>query len=328
MDQHDILNLRERIGDEHLGRRLRAQTDLSVQLLGSGRGRFHFENTPQFIKLLQLFLWLTRLRSKGERNALKTVTHENVVEIRGIPAPFEGMGILHLSDLHIDGCVGFGRHLAGIVKGLDFDLCVLTGDFRFYDVGQYDKIVAELTDLLPELQCRFGIFGILGNHDFIEMVPILERMGIRMLLNESVALRQDSQELWLTGLDDVHLYGLHDMDKAMGDIPPDSEAPRIALIHSPELIPEAAAAGFDLYLTGHTHAGQICLPNGWAPLINARCPRRHTAGAWQFGTRETGAAGQGMAGYTSAGTGSSGVFVRFFCPPEIVVHRLQRATSD
>ena len=57
---------------------------------------------------------------------------------------------------------------------------------------------------------------------------------------------------------------------------------RILLAHSPEVIPEASERGFCLYLTGHTHAGQICLPGGWPPMVNARCPRRYIAGAWTF----------------------------------------------
>ena len=92
---------------------------------------------------------------------------------------------------------------------------------------------------------------------------------------------------------------------------------RILLAHSPEVIPEASERGFCLYLTGHTHAGQICLPGGWPPMVNARCPRRYIAGAWTF---------NGMAGYTSRGTGSSGVFARFNCPPEVVIHILRTSS--
>jgi predicted MPP superfamily phosphohydrolase len=57
------------------------------------------------------------------------------------------------------------------------------------------------------------------------------------------------------------------------------------------------------------------LPGGIPVLVNAKCARRYIAGVWQH---------NGMAGYTSRGVGSSGVFARFFCPPEIVIHVLRR----
>ena len=340
MDEHSLLELRDRIGDEHLGRRLRAQVDLTVRILGQGRARFHFENVPFFIEIVKLVLRVTGLHSQGRRNALALTVRENRAAIRDLPAPFDGLRVLHLSDLHLDGYPGFGQHIANAISGLDFDVCVLTGDFRFFGSGQYHTLAAELDALAPALACRFGVYGILGNHDFIEMVPMIEARGIRMLLNESVALTtggphpslartsafppkvggdrggaEAEASLWLVGLEDAHLYGLHDFDKGLRDVPPD--APRILLIHSPEVIPEAGSRGFGLYLTGHTHGGQFCLPGGWGPYANARCPRRYAAGAWQY---------NGMAGYTSWGTGSSGVFARFFCPPEIVIHTLRPTT--
>jgi uncharacterized protein len=329
MDQYDIQALRERIGDTHLGERMRAQVDLSVQLLGQGKGGFHLENVPQFIKVLRLVLRVTGLYARGNRNALDVRIRENRVLIRGLPAPFEGLRIAQLSDLHLDGQPGFGQHLARLMEDQRFDLCVLTGDFRFYDSGGHAPVETELRDLMPALQCHLGVYGILGNHDFIEMVPGLESLGIRMLLNESVEHTLDGHSLWMTGLDDAHLYGLHDLETATKALPPRDQAPRILLAHSPELIPEAAAYAFDLYLAGHTHAGQICLPGGWAPIINARCPRKYTAGAWRFRAAETdGREPWELRGYTSSGTGSSGVFVRFFCPPEITIHRLTRAEAE
>ncbi len=317
IDEHSLLELRERIGDEHLGQRLRAQVDLTLRILGQGRARFHFENVPFFIEIVKLALRVTGLHSQGQRNALDLTVRENQVAIRDFPAPFDGLRILHLSDLHLDGYLGFGQHIANAISGLDFDVCVLTGDFRFFGSGQYHTLATELDALAPALACRFGVYGILGNHDFIEMVPMIEARGIRMLLNESVALTTGGTSLWLVGLEDAHLYGLHDFDKGLCDVPPD--APRILLIHSPEVIPEAGSRGFGLYLTGHTHGGQFCLPGGWGPYANARCPRRYTAGPWQY---------DGMAGYTSWGTGSPGVFARFFCPPEIVIHKLEKLATN
>ena len=87
------------------------------------------------------------------------------------------------------------------------------------------------------------------------------------------------------------------------------------LSHTPELYRQAAHAGFDLMLCGHTHGGQICLPGGVPVLTNADCPRRYCAGRWRH---------HRMHGYTSRGTGVSMVDVRLNCPPEVTLHRLRR----
>jgi predicted MPP superfamily phosphohydrolase len=67
-------------------------------------------------------------------------------------------------------------------------------------------------------------------------------------------------------------------------------------------------------LSGHTHGGQICLPGGIALMTNAACPRPFCKGAWRY---------HAMQGYTSVGSGSSVVGVRFNCLPEITLHHLR-----
>jgi predicted MPP superfamily phosphohydrolase len=254
---------------------------------------------------------------QGQRNALDLQVRERIVPVPGLPAELDGLRILQLSDLHLDGLPGLGANTARRIAGHAFDLAVLTGDYRYHTTGTYAQVEAELADLIPALSCRFGVYGILGNHDFIEMVPLLQRLGVRMLVNEAVRLGEGDGSLWLVGLDDPHFYGMHDFRRALSGVPAD--AARLLLVHSPEVIPEAAAHGFRVYLCGHTHAGQICLPNGAPIMVNARCPRRFAAGAWQS---------DGVAGYTSAGVGGSGVVVRFFCPPEGVIHVLRPAAHS
>jgi predicted MPP superfamily phosphohydrolase len=311
MDENDLLALRQRLGDDHLGARLRIQVDRSLRIKGQGRGGLHFENFSPMIRAVGMVLRLTGLDVRAQRNALALTVHERSVTIRALPPAFNGLRVLHLSDLHLDGYPGFGGRIAAAVRGQQFDLAVLTGDFRFYDAGRYQPLAAELAALVPALACRLGVYGILGNHDFIEMAPLIEQAGVRLLLNEAVALELSGARLWLVGLDDAHFYGLHDFQKAQKDIP--ATEPRLLLVHSPEVTSEAAAHGFCLYLAGHTHGGQMCLPGGFAPYINVRCTRDQRVGAWRQ---------DGMEGYTSAGVGSSGVFGRFFCPPEIVIHQL------
>ena len=80
----------------------------------------------------------------------------------------------------------------------------------------------------------------------------------------------------------------------------------VLLSHTPEPYRHAAHAGFDLMLCGHTHGGQICLPNGRPVLTDADSPRSLARGAWRY---------NGMTGYTATGSGTSIVDVRLNCPP-------------
>lgn len=311
VDGDALARLRARLGDEHVGRRLRMQVEQVARVLGRDRRRAALERGSALGRAVRMGLELTALTKRGVANALDLRLREHRVPIRRLPAAFEGFTILHLSDVHLDGHPELVERIAELIRGVRFDVAVITGDFRFHDVGSYGHLATLYARLAPRLRGSHGVFGVLGNHDCLEMVPLLEAAGVRMLVNESVALRRGVDTLWLVGLDDAHRYRSHDLDRALAGVPVD--AARVLLAHSPEVVEEASERGIDLYLTGHTHGGQLCLPGGWPLFINARAPRRYARGAW---TR------RGMRGYTSTGTGSSGVFARFFSPPEVVLHHL------
>ncbi len=311
-DEVTLEALRERVGEDYLALRLRAQVDRTLRVKGHGRSRFHLENVRALYALLERFLRLTGLHETGRRNALDVQVRERAVYLPGLPRGLDGLRILQITDLHLDGHPGIGANAAAAIRGQQFDVCVITGDFRWRVSGNFAQIEADMRALMPALACPLGVYGILGNHDVIEMVPFLQRLGVRMLLNEAVELPFKGESLWLVGLDDPHYYGLHDFQRGLARVPPDAAC--LLLVHSPEVIEEACRHYFLMYLTGHTHAGQICLPNGRPLLVNARCARQYAAYAWQHGA---------LAGYTSAGIGASGVFARFFCPPEAVIHELR-----
>src|SRR5437868_6226869 len=81
----------------------------------------------------------------------------------------------------------------------------------------------------------------------------LEAMGIRLLLNESEALVRDDHRIFLAGIDDDHYFRTGDVTRAAAQIPPG--ACSILLSHTPEVFRDAAQAGFNLLLSGHTHGG-------------------------------------------------------------------------
>jgi uncharacterized protein len=209
---------------------------------------------------LELGLKVTGLHARGMRNAGDTQVNRFEIALDDLPAAFDGYTILHMSDLHIDGPLDLDASIERALDGVEVDLCVLTGDYRYRLGGNYEDATVRMASIVKHIRARDGIYGILGNHDFGTMVPKLEDIGIRILLNDHAMLRRGGDEIQLIGLDDVHAYQLvADAAAALSGMP---AGYRILLQHSPELLDEAEAADVALYLTGHTHGGQICLPGG------------------------------------------------------------------
>jgi predicted MPP superfamily phosphohydrolase len=278
----------------------------------SRRGKLRqAENVRVIKRLLDAGLWATGLQRRGVRNALSPVLKHLRFSFDTLPDAFHGFKILHLSDLHIDGLAGLVEGVQPILQRLDVDLCVLTGDYRFRTTGSCQGVYPPMRHLLASVNARQGIVGVLGNHDVSEMVPEFERLGVRMLLNSALEIQQEAHSLWVVGVDDPHYYGCDDLPGALLDVPP--EAFKILLVHTPELLSEAHQHGVHLYLCGHTHGGQICLPFFGPVITHASCPRKYVRGVWQYGT---------VKGYTSPGVGCSGVAARFLCPPELVLIEL------
>jgi predicted MPP superfamily phosphohydrolase len=304
--------LQARVGKIHLRQRLGIERDYERRLFGQGRNFFHIENWYSLRSIIRNSLRLVLLHGRARRNARRIQVRHNRIPLVGLPKAFDNYTILQVSDLHLDMADDFPHALIEAVRQVDYDLCVLTGDFRGETFGPYAPAIDGMRQVRPHLQGE--VYAVLGNHDTICMVPALEAMGIRMLLNERVTLDRGGERIYLAGIDDAHYYRADNIEKAADAIP--EAAVSILLAHTPEIYRHAAHADFSLMLCGHTHGGQICLPGGIPLMCNARCPRAFCAGAWSY---------QGMTGYTSAGSGACVVDVRLNCPPEITLHTLQYA---
>jgi predicted MPP superfamily phosphohydrolase len=312
LNEATLLLLQERVGKVHLQQRLGIERDSKHKIFGQGRNLFHIENWYSSRSLIRNSLRLMLLHGRGRRNARKLVVRHNHITVSGLPAAFNDYTILQISDLHIDMAPDFPHVLIERLRQVEYDLCVLTGDFRAETYGPYDATLEAMQQVCEHLQG--DVYGVLGNHDTICMVPGLEAMGVNMLLNEQVALQRGDDTIYLAGVDDPHYYRADNLEKAADSIP--NDAVSILLAHSPEIYRNASHADFNILLCGHTHAGQICLPGGIPLICNAQCPRAFCRGAWNY---------RGMAGYTSAGSGASLVDIRINCPPEITLHHLQCA---
>jgi len=310
MTENLLRQLDERLGPLHARQRLKIELDHEAQVFGQGLTFFHLENWLSAPAVIRTALKLTGLYWRARRNAERIVIKRNELEFARLPPAFDGFTILHLSDLHADMNVVAMRRMIELVSGMQYNLCVLTGDYRGKTFGPFEATL----EILAKIRARLKqpIYGVLGNHDTIRMVPAMEAMDIRMLLNECDAIIRGGQRIFLAGIDDAHFFRADNIEKAALLIP--NGAFSILLSHTPEVYRQAAHANFNLMLSGHTHGGQLCLPGSIPIKLEAVLPRRMGAGAWRY---------HDMSGYTSVGAGSSVLPVRLNCPPEISLHCLR-----
>ncbi|MGH7033546.1 MAG: metallophosphoesterase, partial [Stellaceae bacterium] len=229
-----------------------------------------------------------------------------------LPRAFEGYRILHLSDTHLDCLPNLATVARAMLKSVEVDLVVLTGDIHGRHRAPLQDSVGPLAAMLEGLEPRDGRIAVLGNHDPAAMAEALEDLGFAVLINRSTTLERGAERLVLTGHDDVHRFFTPAARTALGAAPPGF---RIALVHSAEMADHAEAEGYSLYLCGHTHGGQLCLPGGRPVLTHLRRCRFGARGAWRCGR---------MVGYTSNGLGVSGAPLRYNCPGEMAVITLHR----
>jgi len=252
------------------------------------------------------------------------------VPIRDLPAAFDGIRLVQISDTHLGRFVP-ATFIAEVVEqaiALRPDVVLMTGDYVFGGTEHIDPAAAGLRPLAERLS-GIPLLAVLGNHDWYADAPrmrrALESIGVRMLDNARVYLDAASRRvsdrfegapaLCFAGVGDFWTDRV-DLAAALEGVPED--VPRVLLSHNPDvaetLVP-ISGRRVDLMLSGHTHGGQVNLP-----LIGARfAPSR-------YGAKYAGGLVQGPACpvVISRGIGMSIAPVRFRVPPEIVEITLVR----
>jgi uncharacterized protein len=253
--------------------------------------------------------------------------------------PSEGpasLDVLHLSDLH------FVRHDEGKRRFLErlprADVTIVTGDF----LAEPEAVEATVA-AVRSTRGRLASWFVLGSNDLFvprplnyfryfrprerrrrssprgrgaELVEQLRADGWEDLTNVRRSGALDGLEIELLGLDDAHVER-HDLR-----IAPRREPGRfgVAVMHSPDSSPEAAACGYDLIAAGHTHGGQVRLPLVGALITNSIMPRRLASGLIRLG-------GAWMSLSPGLGTSKYAPF-RFLCRPEATLLELRRRPAD
>jgi predicted MPP superfamily phosphohydrolase len=268
------------------------------------------------VPLLALLSTLVGLFNARRRARVVTIE----VPIDDLPPALDGFTIVQISDIHVGPTIK-GRYVDAIVDAVNRlkpDLIAVTGDVVDGTVPQLTRH----TQPLSRLSARHGAFLVTGNHEYYAganaWIAEFRRLGLNVLLNEHVIVDHDGARAVIAGVTDYsagHHDPLHRSDPvaALAGAPGDVLI-KVLLAHQPRSAEAAAAAGFTLQLSGHTHGGQF-FP--WNFFVRLQQP--YTAGLARL---------DGLWVYTSRGTGYWGPPKRLGAPSEITRVRLVPGEPD
>jgi predicted MPP superfamily phosphohydrolase len=229
--------------------------------------------------------------------------------------------ILQISDLHIERITRRESKLTNLVDEIKPDIIALTGDYLNLSYVSDLQSQKEVKRILSQLKAPGGVYAVLGGPtvDDRDIVPeLFEELPIRLMKNEWEEIKINGEKsVVLLGLDcsqNIDADGAN-LNLLVGRSP--NSGPRVLLYHTPDLMPQASTLGIDLYLSGHTHGGQVRVPFYGAILTSSMYGKKYEMGRYQEGKTVL---------YVSRGVGLEGLGaprMRFLSPPEITLFTLK-----
>jgi predicted MPP superfamily phosphohydrolase len=159
------------------------------------------------------------LSASGDRAKEKIEVTRHSLRIENLPAAFDRLRIVHLTDIHHSKYVSFNKvyRMVELANRQHPDLVFLTGDYITWS----KKFIEPVSEALGDLKSR-GVYAVLGNHDFrvdaAMMTHALQRVDIKVLRNASRRIDYKGESLWVAGVDE-YSYGQSDISKALLNVP-------------------------------------------------------------------------------------------------------------
>jgi hypothetical protein len=249
-------------------------------------------------------------------------THKPTINHIDLPVPqlINGLNILHLSDLHMENISVTPQRLLSLVKGQPIDIIALTGDYleRRKNIPKFLEYIKALKKLNP----KYGVYAVLGNHDYLLgedinlLIKQMEKLGCVVLKNESVTLKIGHQLLHIIGIDDHHSRHSN-VKAAYRNV--SEEGAKLVLTHDPNVVVAMKAYDFDYLLSGHFHGGQIHWPKPYHLKRMGHLPKLNIVkGLHQWNNCHF---------YISEGLGQTGLNIRLRSRPEITLHHIGAKVS-
>lgn len=278
--------------------------------------------TRLLLILLLIFLLILIYGRFGGTSGL--LTYEYRVDTDKIDDAFDGLKIVHFSDLHYLRITD-SKVLEGIIKEINLinpDIVVFTGDLIDMDFDLNEEEEKKLIELLKTIKAKYGKYAVRGNHDYVkeeeDIKRIFEESDFNLLLNDyDIIYGKEDEKIFIGGVDN-YSYDKADIDKVMKYFDDNEDISyKIILVHEPDYITKITNYDVDLVLAGHSHNGQINIPyikNLFLPYGSKKYYEHY------YKVDNTPL-------YISSGIGVSKINFRLFNKPSINFYRINKVTS-
>lgn len=262
---------------------------------------------------LRLLARLSLVPREAFEEARTITVTETEIELRHWPSVFDGLRVAFLTDLHASPQTpcAFLERVVDETNRLQPDLILLGGDY----VTRGTEYIRPVAQVLGKLRAPLGIYGVMGNHDHVAgTAPIrsaLQQVGIVDVTNSGRWLKVDGSRVRIAGVGDLW-HDRQDLNAALAGVT--DRDPVILLSHNPDYAMKLTDLRVGLVLSGHTHGGQIRLPQVGALITNSKYGSRLLSGLISIDILQL---------YVSRGVGTVVVPLRYGSPPEIALLTLR-----
>ncbi len=242
---------------------------------------------------------------------------EHPIYIKNWPAELSGLSIAFITDIHVGSPHITLEKLQTIVEQTNImqpDLILLGGDYVIKGIiGGHSVSSKDIISVLSKLHARYGVYGVLGNHDWWDDAPRIHsefnKQTIQILEDNAQYIKIGNSGFWLAGVSD-YTEGPHDITKALSSIKGDDQI--IILTHCPDIFPEIPSH-IALTISGHTHGGQVYIPFLDRPIIPSNYGQRYAMGLIEENGHQL---------FVGSGIGTSILPIRFMTPPEVSILKI------
>lgn len=268
----------------------------------------------EILLLAVIFIFLYVIIKRAYQNTKDVVTNKISINKNQQHGNKPVLNILQLSDLHLENISITPTQLYEKLKDEKVDLIALTGDFL--DRKRTISKLGPYLQALQKLKAKYGIYAVLGNHDYVLKGKNLQKLTHTLTEYGCVVLQNSSKSINVNGTT-INIIGIDDFSTRRSNLNASyanlKKGCNLVLTHDPNIVLHMKDFHFDYLLAGHFHGGQICYPKAYHLMKMGQLVRMNMIKGLHVYN--------GKPFYINEGLGQTGVNIRVGSRPEITLHQ-------